>query len=92
MRIQSLNKVSQMYSNNATNRVAKSNKVAAKDTVEISKQAKELQVAKNAVKQSPDIRQEKVEAIKRQMATGTYDVSNKEVASKIVDSIFDTRI
>lgn len=81
-----------MYSNNATNRVAKSNKVAAKDTVEISKQAKELQVAKNAVKQSPDIRQEKVEAIKRQMATGTYDVSNKEVASKIVDSIFDTRI
>ena len=92
MRIDAFNKVSQMYKANGTSKVNQANKPGKADSVQISKQGKEFQVAKQAVLQSSDIRTDKVEAIKSQMVAGTYQVSNKDVADKLVERYFDTKI
>lgn len=88
MRINSVNNVSQIYQANSTARYNQMNKTASKDSLEISSMAKDIQTALNAVKQSEDIRADRVNELKKQIDSGTYQVSNKEVADKLVERFF----
>lgn len=92
MRINGLNKVNQVYTNNLVNPVSQTKKTYGTDAVQLSREAKDMQIAKKAMKESPDIRMDKVEQLKQKMAQGTYYVSNQELADKIVESLFDTKI
>ena len=92
MRINSFDKVSQLYKTNSSNKAQKSSAYGGSDQVQISQIGKDFHVAKAAVKNSSDIRTEKVDAIKKQIEQGTYQISNKDVADKVVDRFFDTRI
>ncbi len=89
MRIESLNQVSQLYKANATGVAKHTDNVSGADKVEISRQAKDLQFAKAAVKASEDIRVDKVNSIKQQIASGTYRVSNEQIADKLVNHYLD---
>jgi negative regulator of flagellin synthesis FlgM len=62
----------------------------AKDAVEVSSLAKEYQVAYKALKEVPDVRQEKIDAIKAKIKSGTYSIDAKEVSEKMM-SQFDLR-
>ncbi len=55
------------------------------DRVELSAKAKEMQAAREALKQMPDTDDEKVALIKKQLKDGTYKVDSKKIASKMVD-------
>lgn len=57
---------------------------APAERVEISKMAKDIQKAKNAIAGLPDIREEKVEELKSQIENGTYAVNSDKLAGKIV--------
>jgi negative regulator of flagellin synthesis FlgM len=92
MRVDAYNKVAQIYQTNATNKIAKTTSVKAKDQVEISRMGKDYQIAKQAVANTPDIRQDKVDEIKKRLESGTYNMNAEEVASKLVDSYFDNSI
>ena len=92
MRIDSFNKVSQLYQQNSTQKLNKTNAVNKKDRVEISQLGKDFQIAKQVVAQAPDIRQEKVNELKERMASGNYNVSLEEVADKMVESYFNKSI
>ncbi|WP_273321766.1 MULTISPECIES: flagellar biosynthesis anti-sigma factor FlgM [Vallitalea] len=92
MRINGIKNVNNAYKVNQTDRISKVSKVKKeKDSLAISDIAKELQIAKKAVKNAPDIRQDKVNDIKKRIQSGSYNVSAREVADKIVDSYFDKR-
>ncbi|WP_083525013.1 flagellar biosynthesis anti-sigma factor FlgM [Thermotalea metallivorans] len=56
-----------------------------KDKVEISEQARALQVALNAYKKLPDIRKDKVNEISKQIKSGNYHPSAEEIAECILD-------
>ena len=74
MRIDAYSQISQIYGPNAkmkTSAVAKSSKT---DKVEISSFGKDLQIAKKAVSESPDVRMDKVEDIKNRINNGSYEV------------------
>ncbi|MDO5291526.1 MAG: flagellar biosynthesis anti-sigma factor FlgM [bacterium] len=88
MRINSINQVNQIYQNNSTTRMQQMSKNNEKDSVQISETAKDFQTALTAAKASEDVRTDKVEAIKKQMEAGTYQVSNKDVADKLVERFF----
>lgn len=60
-------------------------KPAKTDEVSLSTQARELQKAKEAVEASPDVRQEKVAAIKAQVEAGTYNIPAGYVAAKMLE-------
>lgn len=92
MRINGIKNINNAYKANAADRISKVSKVKKeKDSLAISDVAKELQIAKKAVKNTPDIRYDKVNDIKRRMKSGSYDVTAKEVADKIIDRYFDKR-
>lgn len=57
--------------------------------VNLSEASKEIQLAQKAVGETPDIRTEKVEAIKAEVDNNTYEIDYDKVAEKIVGAIFD---
>ncbi|MGI6668046.1 MAG: flagellar biosynthesis anti-sigma factor FlgM [Acetivibrionales bacterium] len=64
---------------------------AKKDVLSISSEAKDFQTVLRALKDVPDIRQGRVNEILEKIETGSYDVTGREVAEKIVNSVFDKK-
>ncbi len=53
----------------------------------MSSTAKDIAKINEIIKASPDIRTDKVERIKSEIASGTYFVEGKEIAEKILKEI-----
>src|SRR6266567_1484353 len=56
------------------------------DSVTLSDGARSLAAARDAVKAAPDVRDDKVSEIKQQVTDGTYKVSAKVLARKMLDT------
>lgn len=65
------------------------NSVSEGDSVVLSGKAQQISNLTSAVKSSPDVRQELVADIKEKINAGTYNVSGKQVAEKIVNLSID---
>lgn len=61
------------------------------DTFTISTTAKDFQTALKQLSSVPDVREERVNAVKSSLASGTYNVSAQEIVDKIFDSEFNTQ-
>ena len=61
--------------------------VSGGEQIALSPKAKGIQKALETVKTSPDIRSEKVEAIKNQIASNTYQVDSEAIGQKILQQI-----
>ena len=57
------------------------------EQIAISSKAKDIQKATEAVNAAPDIRIEKVDRIKDQIANGSYSVSSEQLSEKILENI-----
>ncbi|MCH5272757.1 MAG: flagellar biosynthesis anti-sigma factor FlgM [Lachnospiraceae bacterium] len=84
MRIDAVNRVSQLYQANSTKKVAKKTSTEKYDSVQISQTGKDYQVAKAAVAAVPDVRTDLVNDIKSRMKNGTYEVSMEMLADKLL--------
>jgi negative regulator of flagellin synthesis FlgM len=87
MRIDSYMQVNQLYNTNKAKSKAKKNDAATKDSLEISDFGSVYHVAKQAVSQGSDVRNEKIKEIQAQMAAGTYNVTIEDVADKMADAL-----
>lgn len=71
----------------------RSSRLSRNDELSLSDVAKDYQLAMNAIKKVPDIRKEKVEAIKEQIRTGTYIIDAGKIAEKMLEDInFDKKV
>lgn len=52
----------------------------------VTKQATQMKEISNFIKNSEDIRTDRVEEIKAQIANGTYNVSSEDLADKLISS------
>lgn len=86
MRIDAMNKVSQLYQANGTHKSGGANKKQATDRLEISQTGKDYQVARQAVTAAPDVREDRIAQVKGDMDNGTYNVSDDELAEKMLES------
>ena len=89
MRVDNYGQVTNAYNMNKTKKaesVAKANK--GNDTVEISNAAKTFQVARTAVTSASDVRADKIARLKAAIEEGTYSVSARDVADKLVEGYF----
>ncbi|BEP30212.1 flagellar biosynthesis anti-sigma factor FlgM [Helicovermis profundi] len=85
----SVQKVMKSYGKNV-NKVKSTEGVKfSKDKIEISDEAREFQVAKKAFDALPEVRQDKINSVKKQISSGTYKPSSREVAEKILSSLSD---
>ncbi len=89
MRIDAYNAVNQVYQTTTqSKKVTSSQKSSRDDKVEISQAGKDIAVAKKAVVEASDVREDKIQKIKEQIDAGTYAVSAEDVAEKMLGSIF----
>lgn len=56
------------------------------DQVSLSSRGQEIQRVRAHLRELPDVRREKVEAIRRQIEQGTYRVSAEAVAEKVLEA------
>ncbi len=61
-----------------------------RDTVELNDAAARFQEARETIRTLPDIREEKVAALKAQIEAGTYAIQPERVAAKLIrDALLD---
>src|ERR1700730_7090645 len=56
------------------------------DAVSISEEARSLSAAHKAVADAPDVREDRVSALKAAIADGTYTINSRNLASKLLKS------
>ena len=54
------------------------------DSVELSRESREVQAARQAVQAAPEVRTELVARIRAELEAGTYQVSGRDVARKML--------
>ena len=85
MRIDAFNRVQQLYGKTSTSNLKKEKTRNFSDQLEISNMGKDIQVAKQAVKNSPDVREDVVASIKERLNAGTYQVNTDEFADRLFE-------
>ena len=92
MRVDAINHVSQLYKPANTKKTGNAGEIGKQDAYEISQSAKDYQVAKKAVAEAPEVREDEVARLKEALASGSYNVSSQEIAEKMVSNLFDFQI
>ena len=57
--------------------------------VNLSQASKEVQLIKEIISSEPDVREDKVSALKERIESGKYRIDHEAVADKLVDSSID---
>jgi len=84
MNVQNVQNVLKTYGKQVKKSESVDKSAFANDKVEISSEAREIQIARKALSDVPEVRSEKVNELKSQIASGNY----KPSASDIVDKLF----
>ena len=85
MRIDAFNRVQQLYGKTSTTNLKKEKTHSFSDQLQISSLGKETQIAKQAVLNSPDVREDVTAPIKASMDAGTYHVDSDSFAEKLFE-------
>jgi len=60
---------------------------SAADTVDLSSSSRDVQKMKEILEQTPPMRMEMIEALKKQIDEGTYQVDARDIADKMLDDL-----
>lgn len=85
MRIDGISKVAQLYSASGAVKTEKKKVEDTKDQLSISQAGRDYQIAKKAVADVSDVREDKIADIKMRIQNGTYDVSGDAFAAKVIE-------
>ena len=85
MRIDAFNQINQIYKATETTQVRNVSKASATDKLEISQTGRDYQIAKKAVSEASDIREDKVAQLKNMVNSGQYQVNGDDFASKLLE-------
>lgn len=87
MRIDAYNQVAAMYQTSKPAKTQSTYGVSqARDEVQISSFGRDFQVAKQAVAETSDIREEKVSELKASVQSGSYKVDSGDFANKLMEN------
>ena len=90
MRIDAYAQEQQLYQTKKVQKAEPAKKGGFSDQLQISNMGKDLQVAKSAVAQAPDVRADVVASLKEQINNGTYQVSGESFAEKVLEKYYST--
>ena len=87
MRIDAYNQIQQIYGSTSIKKTEEKKAVAGsfKDQLMLSATAKDAQVARQALANTSDVREEVVAPIKEQIDNGTYEVDVDDFAGKLLE-------
>ena len=89
MRIDAYNQIAQVYGTQPTTKTNKAQAAygtvqSTSDQLTISQTARDYQVAKTAVSEASDVREDKVAKLKAMVDSGSYSVKEGDFASKLL--------
>ena len=85
MRIEAYNQIASIYKTSKTGKVQQAYGVSTGwDVVQISQLGRDYQIAKQAVAEASDIREDKVAELKTSVQSGKYDVDSGDFASMLL--------
>jgi negative regulator of flagellin synthesis FlgM len=87
--------VNQVYSSSTTKKsttAGSTGYASFMDQISLSTAGKDMQVAKNALAKTPDVREDKVSDIKSQLEAGSYNVDPEAFASKLLSAFAEKAI
>ena len=87
MRVGAYNQVSQVYGSRKITKSYNQNSIgetSSLDKVSFSNVGKDMQIAKTALSNVPDIREDRVAELKASIDNGTYKVSPESFADKLI--------
>lgn len=87
MRIDAYNHIQQLYGTKSIKKTEEKrvNQTSFKDQLMLSAAGKDAQIAKQAVADTPDVRESVIAPIKEQLDNGTYEVSVDDLAGKLLE-------
>ena len=86
MRIDAYNQVAQLYGIQKNLKTQKAQNAAGpRDQVSISQAGRDYQVAKSAVSEASDIREDRVAQLKERLDSGNYNVVMNDFANKLLE-------
>ena len=88
MRIDNVQQVASIYTKDTkVSHVEATNKVSqAQDNIKISETGKDYAFAQRVLKDVPDVRQDKIDAIRSRMENDEYSVSSEDIVDKLFSS------
>lgn len=91
MRIEAYSQIHNLYQTPKSTGSANIGKTGTfRDSLNISGTGRDMQVAKEALLAAPDIREDKVAAIKAAYQSGQYSISAEKFAEKVAGDIIDS--
>ncbi|WMC93896.1 flagellar biosynthesis anti-sigma factor FlgM [Kineothrix sp. MB12-C1] len=91
MRIEAYSQVQQIYKKTKIDKSQKAVSQSASDQLQISSMGREYQLAKQAIANSADVREEITAPLKKSIQTGTYEVSTEKFADKLLQKYEEMR-
>ena len=87
MRIDAYNQIQQIYGSKSIKKTEEKRVTSSsfKDQLLLSAAGKDAQIAKQAVANTPDVREDVIESLKEQIDNGTYEVSVDDLAVKLFE-------
>ena len=87
MRIDAYNQIAQLYNVQKTSSAQKTNKAMSmgSDQLSISQTGYSYQVAKSAVSEASDVREERIAKLKAMIQAGEYSVNPEDFANKLME-------
>ncbi len=88
-----ISKISGVYEQQKNvGRVGQTGSVAPKkDVLSISNRAKDFQTISRALKDIPEIRQEKVDEFSGKYSAGNYDIDGKDIIDRVIKNTLDIK-
>lgn len=90
MRIESYIQMQQLYPTKSAAKSTEKPVTNFSDKLQISSLGKDINVAKQALASTPDIREDLVSSIKERIQNGTYEVSGEAFADKVLGNFYQT--
>ena len=86
MRIEAYNQIASIYKTSKTGKVQQPYGVSTgRDEVQISQLGRDYQIAKQAVAEASDIREDRVAQLKERLDSGNYNVDMNDFANKLLE-------
>jgi len=87
MRIDAYNQIKQIYGTQKVSKAEekKATSAAFKDQLMISAAAQDAAIAKQAISNTPDVRESLVNSVKERIDNGTYEVDMEDFAGKLLE-------
>ena len=91
MRIDAYNQIQQIYGTSNIKKTEEKKVTTGSFKVQLllSATGKDAQIAKQAVANTPDVREDKIAALKEQIQNDTYEVDADDFADKILEKYFN---